>query len=124
MLCAFTGPLVLWSVVVQPGLCWTWLKTPKDRFSRDRTHIESPQCRNEYTSIFFSDFLKKELDEYVAKHFNNVKVIHADKREGLIRTRILGARHATGEVILFLDSHVEANINYLPPLLGNVENYG
>ena len=98
------------------------MKTPKDRFSRDITHIESPQCRNEYTSIFLSDFLKKDLDEYVAKHFNNVKVIHADKREGLIRTRILGARHATGEVILFLDSHVEANINYLPPLLGKVEN--
>lgn len=63
------------------------------------------------------DFLKKELDDYMAQNFNNVKVVHATKREGLIRTRILGAKHATGDVILFLDSHVEANINYLPPLL-------
>ena len=54
----------------------------------------------------------------MADHFDNVKVVHADKREGLIRTRILGAKHATGDVILFLDSHVEANVNYLPPLLG------
>ena len=54
----------------------------------------------------------------MAKHFDNVKVVHADRREGLIRTRLLGAKHATGEVLLFLDSHVEANINYLPPLLG------
>ena len=54
----------------------------------------------------------------MAKHFDNVKVVHADKREGLIRTRLLGAKHATGDVLLFLDSHVEANVNYLPPLLG------
>ena len=54
----------------------------------------------------------------MAEHFDNVKVVHADKREGLIRTRLLGAKHATGDVLLFLDSHVEANINYLPPLLG------
>jgi len=53
------------------------------------------------------------------EHFGSlVKVIHAERREGLIRTRLLGAKAATGDVILFLDSHVEANINYLPPLLG------
>ena len=69
-------------------------------------------------SIFFPEFLKDELDKYMAEHFDNVKVVHADKREGLIRTRLLGAKHATGDVLLFLDSHVEANINYLPPLLG------
>ncbi|KAL3878932.1 hypothetical protein ACJMK2_031256 [Sinanodonta woodiana] len=69
-------------------------------------------------------FLKGELDEYMAKHFNNVKVVHAEKREGLIRTRLLGAKHATGEVLLFLDSHVEANVNYLPPLLDPIaEDY-
>lgn len=62
-------------------------------------------------------FLKDELDKYMAEHFDNVKVVHASKREGLIRTRILGAKHATGDVVLFLDSHVEANVNYLPPLL-------
>ena len=58
----------------------------------------------------------------MAEHFDNVKVVHADRREGLIRTRLLGAKHATGDVLLFLDSHVEANINYLPPLLGKAEN--
>ena len=62
---------------------------------------------------------KKPLDDYLATHFDGkVKAVHQAQREGLIRTRLAGAKVATGQVLIFLDSHVEANINWLPPLLG------
>uniref|UniRef100_A0A182QDG7 Ricin B lectin domain-containing protein n=1 Tax=Anopheles farauti TaxID=69004 RepID=A0A182QDG7_9DIPT len=70
-------------------------------------------------------FLKQPLDDYVKKHLKDiVRVIHLPQRSGLITARLSGAKLAKGEVLLFLDSHVEAGINWLPPLLEPiVRNY-
>ncbi|XP_069002059.1 polypeptide N-acetylgalactosaminyltransferase 10-like isoform X1 [Embiotoca jacksoni] len=65
------------------------------------------------------DHLKVALEEYMTR-MPKVRILRTKKREGLIRTRLLGAAAAKGEVITFLDSHCEANINWLPPLLDRI----
>lgn len=64
-----------------------------------------------------------ELYEPLRSHLNRtfgskVKLYENEKRQGLIIARMTGARKATGEVIIFLDSHMEVFNSWLPPLLG------
>ncbi|XP_071535221.1 N-acetylgalactosaminyltransferase 6-like isoform X2 [Panulirus ornatus] len=63
------------------------------------------------------DFLGSKLDDFLAKHLPIARVVRLPERWGLIRARLEGAKHATAEVLIFLDSHTECTTNWLPPLL-------
>ncbi|MBN3276724.1 GLT10 acetylgalactosaminyltransferase, partial [Polyodon spathula] len=83
-------------------------------------HRSPPQLLAEIILVDdFSDkeHLKTALEDYMVR-LPKVRIVRTKKREGLIRTRLLGASVAIGGVITFLDSHCEANVNWLPPLLG------
>ncbi|CAB3402188.1 unnamed protein product [Caenorhabditis bovis] len=64
--------------------------------------------------------LKDQLDEHVKRFGGLVKIIRKNVRHGLIRAKLAGAREATGEVVVFLDSHCEANHGWLEPLVQRI----
>jgi polypeptide N-acetylgalactosaminyltransferase len=74
--------------------------------------------------VLFDDFssyedMKDRLENYI-KPMPKVKLVRSKKRQGLIRARLGGAAAATGEILVFLDSHCEANVGWLEPLIERI----
>ena len=64
---------------------------------------------------YVSGELKQLLDSYISANFPDglVRMIRNTDREGLIKARIKGWKTSKGEVVVFFDSHMEVNIDWL-----------
>ncbi|KAK9885241.1 hypothetical protein WA026_010743 [Henosepilachna vigintioctopunctata] len=66
------------------------------------------------------EHLGRKLEEHIKKLPVPVHLFRTQKRSGLIRARLLGAKHVKGQVITFLDAHCECTEGWLEPLLARI----
>lgn len=63
------------------------------------------------------EFLGEKLEKYVSQYVPKTRIVRLPERSGLIVARLAGAKVATADILIFFDSHVEPNYNWLPPLI-------
>lgn len=66
--------------------------------------------------------LKKGLNEHISSIPITINVFSTKQREGLIRARLIGAKIATGSVLIFLDAHIECTDGWIEPLLTRISS--
>uniref|UniRef100_A0A914KX85 Glycosyltransferase 2-like domain-containing protein n=1 Tax=Meloidogyne incognita TaxID=6306 RepID=A0A914KX85_MELIC len=69
--------------------------------------------------------IETQLKEYSKLKGGNwgelVKFFKTEERQGLIRAKVFASREASGDVIVFLDSHCEVTPRWLEPLLSTIQ---
>ena len=92
---------------------------------RTLTSIESRSNKNLLKEILVIDDASKGPFKYDMKlalqGFKKVRLIQVKDRMGANKCRQMGAEEAEGDVLVFLDSHVEVNEGWLEPLLVEIK---
>jgi len=95
----------------------TLLRTVHSVFDRSPAHmVKEVILVDDFSNM---EHLQAPLERYMTA-LGKVKIIRTKKREGLIRARLVGGSAATGQVLTYLDSHVECLTGWLEPLLDRV----
>lgn len=75
--------------------------------------------------IFLTDGrLRRYLERLHAQHHPDVDItlMRLEERSGVVGARLAGAAAATGDLLLFLDAHIECAVGWLPPLVHEIQS--
>ncbi|OQV25408.1 Polypeptide N-acetylgalactosaminyltransferase 1 [Hypsibius exemplaris] len=94
---------------------WSVLNRSPPEYLREIILLDDKSDREE---------LGEKLEKYLAENFdpNVVRLVRCKERQGLISARVRGAEAAVGDVLIFLDSHCEANVGWLEPILSHIKH--
>uniref|UniRef100_T1JGQ4 Glycosyltransferase 2-like domain-containing protein n=1 Tax=Strigamia maritima TaxID=126957 RepID=T1JGQ4_STRMM len=67
--------------------------------------------------ILIDDYSDDARDGSLLEILPKVRLFRNEKRQGLIRSRVLGAELSRAEILVFLDSHCEVNVDWLEPMV-------
>lgn len=98
--------------------------TPLIRTIHSVINRTPPQLLHEV--LLVDDYSQREelhdkLETYIQRFGKTVQLMRLSERQGLIRAKLIGAKAAKGEVVIFLDSHCEANQGWLEPILARIK---
>ena len=69
-------------------------------------------CGRKSICLFFALIVDMNIS-----NLSKTRIVRLEKHQGSIQARLAGARLAKGNILIFLHSHIEVNVNWLPPLI-------